>query len=909
MEPALRTMMNGRLPVWLSLVKPPQSLTKPTEICSPQCLNQGLSWAKTLGDASRNGFNVIYKPIDVLDLYNPSMSHYVTLLHKKVVGEKVFDTKMVSGSRMFSHFYSHCTKNVSGAFTVIGINTADSRLKVSTKMPNKYTGSEVRQYILTVNDQNGKVQLNGDDINSDGTLEPFIKMKRANKAISLILPPLSVGFWVFPMANLRECIRFEDEFEENDVAEAPRALKSIPKTSKELLLQQLIVEALNREEGKPSRDRFKRHTIIKKDASDLHRNRRDIANSVPRMNTLIDEELIKDQQGVESLSEKMNRENSDNHIYKRNRRFILNSSRRRRSGNVLDAIYKEVDDVKRRNIFAPLKLKDVVFGKHARAKRQIHSSLGKLFEKFDLKKPRKLNLKQPIFKKDSYVLPPVATVHDIYTPNSAESKVFKSSENKDLPHGDVYFDIGNEDAQSPDYVAFDDKTQPQKPQQPIQRQRNEEPIRDVSGDANVQRAPEQYFDYMDMAAPQPQQPIAKPQPASVVANIPRFGELWEADVYQRPNTPQQEQNQQQLPAEHVPQQQMEFVVQELQPTYQKNRENLQKARNNLQQYYVAGPPQSAPISTYLTNADGYQGHQYDSDEAGFFSSKRRRRSIDDDDKMNDEIEHKVQKLHDKMVHDDEDANEDELLSRAVDKINLLDKMLEIVDHIDRHQSDHSTYDKLSEEIKELEAFLYHRTSKAPLKANLPNRKWKWTPNEIRRKCKVMSTSLEQKCLREEEQFEKYMFKREAKYDHEDKTKKPIGEVLKKLFPKTTALRNRLREKRNAIFKTTSIEDDLDHPNYIERELHEESGSGIPIIKTIMLRASNSLSEETKNAPQPIVNKWKPYEVEEALAQTDVPASNTTSAHMPRIMKTFNGYVDKVMDIVNKYVFESWKMLS
>lgn len=100
-DPALRTLLNGDSPVWLSLIQKSDADNK-----HPLThMKEGLNWAQTLGDAARNGFKVIYTPINKNTWYESTMSYYTTLLHKRIIGQTVFDTKIFNGNRYDTHFY------------------------------------------------------------------------------------------------------------------------------------------------------------------------------------------------------------------------------------------------------------------------------------------------------------------------------------------------------------------------------------------------------------------------------------------------------------------------------------------------------------------------------------------------------------------------------------------------------------------------------------------------------------------------------------------------------------------------------------------------------------------------------------------------------------------------------------
>lgn len=189
-DAALRTILNGDRPVWLSLL---QKNTDPKNPLTQMKL--GLNWAQTLGDAARNGFKAIYTPIDKRTWYEPSMSYYTTLLHKRIMGQIVFDTKMFSGNRFDSHFYAHCTKNMSGSFTIFGVNAGDSALDISAKLPFR-SGTQFVEFVLTVG-LNGKVYLNGAEIVEPTVLTPIPRTKMPGKGALLSMPAHSIAFWVF----------------------------------------------------------------------------------------------------------------------------------------------------------------------------------------------------------------------------------------------------------------------------------------------------------------------------------------------------------------------------------------------------------------------------------------------------------------------------------------------------------------------------------------------------------------------------------------------------------------------------------------------------------------------------------------------------------------------------------------
>lgn len=366
-------------------------------------MKQGLNWAQTLGDAAKNGFKVVYSPINTkhTNRWNePSLSYYTTLLHKRAIGQTVFDTKVFNGN-FDAKFYAHCTRNMSGSFTMFGVNAGDSKLDVTARLPFK-SGTEYLEFILTVS-PNGKVHLNGHEIIEPSILAPIARSKLPGKATLLSMPAHSVGFWVFTRASIPECASTEPvSFEVNTANRM--------KTSAEHLLQELILETITRnkadntanESNENAIRRTKRHAIIKKEFNN------EILKEVENNGIAIDDDFSEQP---------------------RSKRFIL--TKQPRGGKLANLIYSDIDDIKRRNIMVPYKPK-LNLSVSKRSKRNV---LERLMEKFDAKKPT-LTLKKPTLRLGSSLIPPIRTVHDIFQPNPVEKQIFTSVENPNLPSGE-----------------------------------------------------------------------------------------------------------------------------------------------------------------------------------------------------------------------------------------------------------------------------------------------------------------------------------------------------------------------------------------------------------------------------------------------------------------------------------------
>lgn len=863
-DPALRTILNSRMPVWLTLSQTGASNGN----CYMSCMAKGLKWAQTLGDASRSGFKMVYTPIDQNEWFKPSLTYYTTLLHKRLMGETVLDTKILNGNRFDAHVYSHCTRNVSGAFTIYGVNTVAEKASVLAKMPPMRAGTEYMEYVLTVNSDNGKVQLNGNDIVEDMPLNPVIKSKRFNKPALLSMPAHSVGFWVFSKATLPECERAHD-------VDQTRYTR-LGKTSSEQLLQDLIQEEIQRE------DEMEKNSIDK--TTSTRRERRAIHNDIEK--------------GYKLNAIKKNINGDENDIQKRNRRSIndqIAAARLRRAGNLMLFVYNEMDLNKGRYIHLPFLAKldsDTEPQTPRRAKRHING-LSRLLEKFEFKKPA-FNFKPAPFKLGAAAIPPITAVHDIYAVNPAEHKVFNSVENPELPAGDVHFEFeelanGAQNAVTPGYngaanVGYNIAEVPAQ-SAPIQEiPIVNEPIPEVVPETlNAQNPSEPYYESLFGDAPLPQTPsppqaLQPPAPALVTPQRqPSFDELWEMDAAQFPSMPSLAPKQPNLDQNPAINTNIEFVVKELQPTWQMNQENMEKARKNLEKYYQP-PLGNSKISSLLPNVARFQSAPspfFDSAEKRFFETRRRRRSIDAG--MNEEIEERVQEMAAKRPHSEESGEYNDL-DDAIDKLSILDRALKIVADIDptRHPDQTTDLAKITADLKKLGEIVAKNMGKVP--SSTPSTARTTDDENLQKRCKILSKSLEQRCLREPVNPLVTFFKR----DNEDKAKKPTGPI-KKLLAKVKEIQ---RPKRSIGYSNEEILVNDIRLNEIQTELFgEPKPKGIEFVKTPYVRRGDILvAEKTK--------------------KSDLPQEP-----VPKILRAVKTTVNRLLDSVARHVASLWHALS
>lgn len=428
-------------------------------------------------------------------MLTPSFNYYITLLHKKLMGQKVFDTRQITGDRTTSHFYTHCTRNMSGSFSLMGINMKNTKLTASIKMNIKYIGTKINQYILTV--INGTVLLNNEPIQINSNIEDFVKIKRFVRPINVILPEFSIGFWTFPLANLNECTNFDDSDEDWGVQTEVKIEKQ--KTAVDNLLHELIMENIERENK-----RNKRHLVVKKDSNSLNqRTKRSIRNWNAITNI-----RKKDTEKILNIFEKLYNKKTRKHHTRRSKRFILTPEESTSSNNKIEELFKLV-------FGEPLlrQKKEILASK--RFKRQIDFNFlgNKFLQKFQ----------------------------------QIEKPFLKSSENPNLPKGDIYLELGNERFES-SHDFINPKIEP------------------------MEEKLEEYFENVGVVT---HAPIIESNKA----------ELWEA-VGQPTHQKADLINKENL------QDTVGYIVRELQPTVKQNDENLFKAKENLNQFYMESTPES-----------------------------------------------------------------------------------------------------------------------------------------------------------------------------------------------------------------------------------------------------------------------------------------------------------------------------
>lgn len=688
---------------------------------------------------------------------------------------------------------------------------------------------------------NGKVYLNGAEIIEPTILTPEGKYKLPGKSAMIKMPAHSVAFWVFTDASIPECASIESISFEVEQTEQ--------RTSSELLLQKLIVETVENDQNdvrshkKNSIKRLKRSVNIGQVGNRI---RRETENTIDKHGEYNAIEL--DEVNVESQA--------------RDKRFIGD-------GKFANRIYNEVDEMKRRNLLTPYTNKFIIPSK--RSKRDINM-LKNLFDKFDLKKSA-FNFKAPTLKFGGKgLIPSISTVHDVLNAEPKEKKLFELVENPELPSGDVHFELAEAVTEPNEYaVALNAANQ------------------------IVEKPPALLDPYSNAGFAPPS--VMSPSLTNAIPSSVLLGELTELDVKSdiatvppAPSAPQHiapAQTVQPVQPAPAPQHQLQFIVKDLPPTWQVNRENMEKARQNLRQnlWPMGLNTQSLnpkPITAFLPNV-AIQDNQ--PQEHVFFESKRRRRRAINS-KMNEEIERRVQRNTVKPTHD---------LDVAIEQVELLEKLFQLIDKLESKNSvpkSNAGIGRFSDRT------IYESENSAP------------------KKCKVLSMAVEQQCL-QSEAHPKALFKRAV----ENKHAKPNG-PLKKFFAKLKPLEIqplKMRNRRSVNLDVDSAENEIakefnkivNYNRHLKnvQDAHRDASKYRATILTDTMTTTTTTTTSPAT-PSTTTTEETTKTTKEPTTATEEPATNTPTIekNVPKMLRVIQGYANLITKSVVRHIDRWWMAL-
>ncbi|XP_038600091.1 inactive heparanase-2 [Tachyglossus aculeatus] len=190
----------------------------------------GFLWLNTLGMLANQGIDVVIRHSffdhgynHLVDQnFNPLPDYWLSLLYKRLIGPKVLAVHVAGLQRKPRpgrvirdklRIYAHCTSHynhnyVRGSITLYIINLHRSRKKI--KLAGTLRDKIVHQYLLQPYGQEGlqskSVQLNGQPLVmvDDGTL-PDLKPRPLRAGRTLVIPPLTMGFYVVKNVNALAC--------------------------------------------------------------------------------------------------------------------------------------------------------------------------------------------------------------------------------------------------------------------------------------------------------------------------------------------------------------------------------------------------------------------------------------------------------------------------------------------------------------------------------------------------------------------------------------------------------------------------------------------------------------------------------------------------------------------------------
>ncbi|XP_069877478.1 inactive heparanase-2 [Dipodomys merriami] len=190
----------------------------------------GFLWLNTLGMLANQGIDVVIRHSffdhgynHLVDQnFNPLPDYWLSLLYKRLIGPKVLAVHVAGLQRKPRpgrvirdklRIYAHCTNHhnhnyVRGSITLFIINLHRSRKKI--KLAGTLRDKLVHQYLLQPYGQEGlkskSVQLNGQPLVmvDDGTL-PELKPRPLRAGRTLVIPPVTMGFYVVKNVNALAC--------------------------------------------------------------------------------------------------------------------------------------------------------------------------------------------------------------------------------------------------------------------------------------------------------------------------------------------------------------------------------------------------------------------------------------------------------------------------------------------------------------------------------------------------------------------------------------------------------------------------------------------------------------------------------------------------------------------------------
>ncbi|KAJ2941643.1 hypothetical protein O0L34_g14699 [Tuta absoluta] len=298
----LQLLSKSDTPLWL--IDSPQTIPHSE-------LHRAADWMTSLGYSAKNGFAVHFRELVEEELFEPTLSFYMALLFKNLVGERVLNVDMeASEAVLFAHCSSLRHKPMPGAVTLYGANMDDEPARFAIKLSRREDGGDIMQFILG-HDLNGNIIINGRPM-YEGDIRPVVKRVRAYKTLLLNLPPKSFGFWVIANTKIEACHETEETVEDITKKEFVEALP----------VEDEVLEPTG--SVKTKRSMIKYDAVVKDDASNETKVKEGLKEIVHTLSTKaknVQKLFEEDSTSVEVLSRKRRQLLNEDEIESRKRKI------------------------------------------------------------------------------------------------------------------------------------------------------------------------------------------------------------------------------------------------------------------------------------------------------------------------------------------------------------------------------------------------------------------------------------------------------------------------------------------------------------------------------------------------------------------------------------------------------------
>ncbi|XP_046973107.1 heparanase [Vanessa cardui] len=194
----LKLLSRSDTPLWL---------TEHSPVLSE--LERAVDWMTSLGYSARNGFSVHYRELMEKELYEPTLSFYMALLYKNLVGERVLGVHTSAPAAVFAHCTAPRRARAPAALTLFAANLAREPARLSVRLSAREDGGDIMQFILGY-DHNGNIIVNNRAMYYEGDIRPVVKRLRPYKTLLLNLPPNYFGFWVLANTKVKACYETDE---------------------------------------------------------------------------------------------------------------------------------------------------------------------------------------------------------------------------------------------------------------------------------------------------------------------------------------------------------------------------------------------------------------------------------------------------------------------------------------------------------------------------------------------------------------------------------------------------------------------------------------------------------------------------------------------------------------------------